>query len=123
MDVCTSVYRVRLKSLLKLQFPFSRFKQSNHQFHQFERFLQTQNSSLLTPSPKKRKCDQIQPLNYDYLNEQMGLLKDENGDDENNQQSVEDVDTPNKLKVNTFPRTPTPFKNALHEFSKKRGET
>ncbi|XP_037034045.1 myb protein isoform X4 [Bradysia coprophila] len=86
-----------------------------------------QNTSLLTPSPKKRKCDQSQPLNYDYLNEQMGDMKDENGLDscEKNQPDDDDVDTPNKLKVNasTFPRTPTPFKNALHEFSKKRGET
>lgn len=61
----------------------------------------------------------------------MGDMKEENGvetlesnhNDKN--QSDEDVDTPNKLKVNpsTLPRTPTPFKNALHEFSKKRGET
>lgn len=84
----------------------------------------------MTPSPKKRKCDQIQPLNYDYLNEQMGDMKDENGVDTLSNNNVKnqpdvDVDTPNKLKVNasTLPRTPTPFKNALHEFSKKRGET
>lgn len=51
----------------------------------------------------------------------MGEMKDENGVDALD----EDVDTPNKLKVNTntLPRTPTPFKNALNEFSKKRGET
>ncbi|KAG4068889.1 hypothetical protein HA402_005037 [Bradysia odoriphaga] len=89
--------------------------------------FEAQNTSLLTPSPKKRKCDQSQPLNYDYLNEQMGDMKDENGMDgnEKNHPDDDDVDTPNKLKVNasTFPRTPTPFKNALHEFSKKRGET
>lgn len=53
----------------------------------------------------------------------MGDMKEENGVDKS--QSDDDVDTPNKLKVNTstLPRTPTPFKNALHEFSKKRGET
>lgn len=61
----------------------------------------------------------------------MGDMKDENGVDtlsnnnEKNHSADDDVDTPNKLKVNasTLPRTPTPFKNALHEFSKKRGET
>lgn len=54
----------------------------------------------------------------------MGDMNDENGMD-GNEKADEDIDTPNKLKVNasTFPRTPTPFKNALHEFSKKRGET
>ncbi|KAJ6646764.1 Myb protein, partial [Pseudolycoriella hygida] len=89
----------------------------------------TQTTSLLTPSPKKRKCDQIQPLNYDYLNAQMGDMKEENGVEPlttiKTDRSSEDVDTPNKLKVNTstLPRTPTPFKNALNEFSKKRGET
>ncbi len=59
-------------------------------------------------------------------------LKDENGLASNDNEKMlhddddDDVDTPNKLKVNAvsmFPRTPTPFKNALHEFSKKRGET
>lgn len=54
----------------------------------------------------------------------MGDMKDENGVEENGKnQQEEDVDTPNKLKVNTLPRTPTPFKNALNEFTKKRGET
>lgn len=61
----------------------------------------------------------------------MGDMKDENGVDalESNEnvknEADEDVDTPNKLKVNTntLPRTPTPFKNALNEFTKKRGET
>lgn len=56
----------------------------------------------------------------------MGDIKEENGVETlDKNQSDEDVDTPNKLKVNpsTLPRTPTPFKNALHEFSKKRGET
>lgn len=70
-------------------------------------------------------------MNYEYLNEQMGDLKDENDVDtlasncNEKNQAAEDVDTPNKLKLNTntLPRTPTPFKNALHEFSKKRGET
>lgn len=60
----------------------------------------------------------------------MGEVRDENGVDtlSNDNEKVQfddDVDTPNKLKVNhsTLPRTPTPFKNALNEFSKKRGET
>lgn len=60
----------------------------------------------------------------------MADMNEENGvdtlnNDERKHQPDEDVDTPNKLKVNSglLPRTPTPFKNALHEFSKKRGET
>lgn len=58
----------------------------------------------------------------------MGDMKDENGVESNDRQknpTDDDVDTPNKLKVNqsTLPRTPTPFKIALNEFSKKRGET
>lgn len=60
-----------------------------------------------------------------YLNEPMIRIKTEDGDDVLNQNIADDqIDTPNKTRQNNAnePRTPTPFKNALDEFRKRRGE-
>ena len=62
-----------------------------------------------------------------FPNEPYVQIKEEDQEDVLNRNIHKDdtIDTPNKLKkfISNEPRTPTPFKNALDEFRKRRGET